>query len=218
MYGGRRGPRCRHGCGRSIPSLQLDAAGPNVTGSSSHAASSAARSAGSGSGSSSSAGDGLGRRLRRRDRNERAEHRLIGRLALAQPFGKRRRGCARSDRASRALRRSGWVDKILEEQRQEVGQLGGADEQAVLLVQRLQIDHRLAAVAALAVHMLEQMQRQRAGAVEQQHVALLQVVEIAGGDIVDQGVELPAHRGRNQILVANHRAQLVCGALQLRVG
>ena len=60
-----------------------------------------------------------------------------------------------------------------------IGQLARAHEQAVTLVERLEVDHRLAAVAALAVHVLEQVQRQRARAVEQQHVALLQVVEIA---------------------------------------
>ena len=47
----------------------------------------------------------------------------------------------------------------------------------------MQIDHGLAAVAAFAMHVLEQVQRQRARAVEQQHVALLQVVEIAGRDL-----------------------------------
>ena len=51
---------------------------------------------------------------------------------------------------------------------------------------RLEIDHRLAAVAAFAMDVLEQMQRQRARAVEQQHVALLQIVEIAAGELLQQ--------------------------------
>ena len=58
--------------------------------------------------------------------------------------------------------------------------------QAGFLVLRLEIDHGLAAVAALAMHVLEQMQRQRARAVEQQHVALLQIVEIAAGELSQQ--------------------------------
>ena len=131
------------------------------------------------------AGDVFVLRLRRRDRDERAERCLVGRLALAQPLGQRRedvRGLAEG--LARLGERPGR--KKFEEQRQEVRQLGGAHEQVVLLVQRLEVDHRLAAVAALAVHVLEQMQRQRARAVEQQHVALLQVVEIADGDVVDQ--------------------------------
>ena len=63
------------------------------------------------------------------------------------------------------------------------GSSGALDEEAVVLVEVLEIDHRLAAVAAFAVHVLEQMQRQRARAVEQQDVALLQIVEIAGRDL-----------------------------------
>ena len=63
-----------------------------------------------------------------------------------------------------------------------IRQLAGAHEQAMTLVEGLEIHHRLAAVAALAVHVLEQVQRQRARAVEQQDIALLQVVEIAGGE------------------------------------
>ena len=50
----------------------------------------------------------------------------------------------------------------------------------------MQVDHRLAAIAALAMHMLEQMQRQRARAVEQQDVALLRIEQIAAGEVVDQ--------------------------------
>ena len=57
------------------------------------------------------------------------------------------------------------------------------------LVEGLEVHHRLAAVAAFAVHVLEQVQRQRARAVEQQDVALLQVVEIAGGEFLQDAVE-----------------------------
>ena len=44
----------------------------------------------------------------------------------------------------------------------------------------------VAALAALAVYVLEQVQRQRTGAVEQQHVALLRVVEVGRRDVGDQ--------------------------------
>ena len=42
-----------------------------------------------------------------------------------------------------------------------------------------QVDHRLAPRAALAMHVLEQVQRERARAVEQEDVALLQIVNVA---------------------------------------
>ena len=70
--------------------------------------------------------------------------------------------------------------------RQEVRQFLGSDEEPVLFVEVLQVDHRLAAIAALAVHVLEQVQRQGARAVEQQDVALLAVEEIVVGDLRDQ--------------------------------
>ncbi len=63
--------------------------------------------------------------------------------------------------------------QVFEKQRQEIRQLGGTDGEAVLFVERLQIDHRLAAVAAFAVNVLEQMKRQGAGTIEQEDVALL---------------------------------------------
>ncbi len=77
------------------------------------------------------------------------------------------------------------------------------------LVESLQVDHRLAAVAALAVHMLEQMQRQRARAVEQQDVAFLQVVEIAGGDFLEDPIEaIAVARGRR---ASRSRARRISG-------
>ena len=87
-----------------------------------------------------------------------------------------------------------WVGP--EAQRQVVRQLARAHGEAVPLVERFQVHHGLAAVAALAVHVLKQMQRERAGAVEQQHVAFLQVQKVAGGQVVDQPVELAPHRRR----------------------
>ena len=48
-------------------------------------------------------------------------------------------------------------------------------------IQLDQIGHGLPAIAAFAMHMLEQMQRQRAAAVEQREVTLLQFVDVASG-------------------------------------
>ncbi len=64
----------------------------------------------------------------------------------------------------------------LQEQRNEVRQLGRVDFKPAVLIDRLEIDHGLAAVAAFAMHMLEQVQRQRTGAVEQHNITLLQIV------------------------------------------
>ena len=71
-----------------------------------------------------------------------------------------------------------------------------------VFIHRLEIDHGLAAVAAFAVDVLEQMQRQRLAAVEQQAVTLLQVIEIANGDLLDQRIEAaPACRGHKPFSV-----------------
>ena len=101
-----------------------------------------------------------------------------------------------------------------------IRQLARAHEQAVALVESLEVHHGLAAVAALAVHVLEQVQRQRAGAVEQQHVALLQIVEIAGGDLFQEALEAVAVPLRQACFRIERRAHLRDGGLQLcrRVG
>ena len=116
-----------------------------------------------------------------------------GDLPLAQAFGQRRENMRRLASISHASA-CGRVDEKFEEQRQEIRQLVRRRWRGhVLSYMVLQIDHGLAAVAAFAMHVLEQMQRQRARAVEQQDVALLQVVEIAAGDVVEQTIELPAY-------------------------
>ena len=72
-------------------------------------------------------------------------------------------GSASSARASSL----GQQRQEFEEQRQKVGQLAGGRLKAMAAIECDKIGHRLAAVAAFAVHMLEQMQRQRAAAIEQ---------------------------------------------------
>ncbi len=50
----------------------------------------------------------------------------------------------------------------------------------------LRIDHGLAAVAAFAVDVLEQVQGERLAAIKQQAIALLQVVDLADCDLLNQ--------------------------------
>ena len=69
-----------------------------------------------------------------------------------------------AQRVAGGIRRLGR--QIFEKEWQEIRQFVRAHRHAAFFVQRLQIDHRLAAIAAFAVHMLEKMQRERAGAVE----------------------------------------------------
>src|SRR3972149_4538748 len=79
-----------------------------------------------------------------------------------------------------------------EKRRHEVGKFGGAQVKPILLVKALQVDHRLAAVAAFAMHVLEEMQRQRARPIELVNVALLQRIEIAARNLFDSSVEQAA--------------------------
>ena len=64
--------------------------------------------------------------------------------------------------------------------------------------------------------MLEQMQRQRARAIEQQDIALLQVVEFSHHKILDERIELATDIGWKQPLALDHRAAFRRGRLQFR--
>ena len=98
--------------------------------------------------------------------------------------------------------------QVFQEQRKVVRQLLGLDVKAAGLVQRHEVDHRLAAVPAFAVDMLEQVQGQRARAVEQLNVAFLQVDQVAVCDLVDQRVEAAPHPRRQQRLLVEHDLEL----------
>ncbi len=65
----------------------------------------------------------------------------------------------------------------------------------------------MAAVAAFAMHVLEQMQRQGARAVEQLHVALLQIVNVGVTHFVDQSIERGPDFRRQQILFVERFAK-----------
>ena len=103
---------------------------------------------------------------------------------------------------TRRLHRLGG--KEFEEQRNEVRQVVGSDGKAGIFIQRLQIDHGLAAVAAFAVDVLVEVQGQRPRPIEQPHIAFLQLVEIALRQVRGQGRERPGDLGRDQRLGDDH--------------
>ncbi len=76
-----------------------------------------------------------------------------------------------------------------EKQRQEVRQLVGLHRHAAFFIQRLQIDHRLAAIPALAMDMFEDVERKSARASEQQLIAFLEIVEVALRQFIEERVE-----------------------------
>ena len=98
--------------------------------------------------------------------------------------------------------------KEFEEHRQVIRKFLGADLEALGFIHRHQVDHGLAAIAALAVHVLEQMQRQHARAVEQEDVALLRVIEIEAGNVVGQHAEKSLLALADSRVVGKRRLQL----------
>ena len=68
--------------------------------------------------------------------------------------------------------------QIFQQRRQIVRQFVHCEHETRAPVQGVEVHHRLAAVARIAVHMLEQVQRSRASGVELRHVALLQIEQI----------------------------------------
>ncbi|MNV78136.1 hypothetical protein D3C71_1716080 [compost metagenome] len=80
----------------------------------------------------------------------------------------------------------------LQVQRDIVGQLLDADGETGLFVLRHHVDHGLATIARLAVHMLEQQQRQRTTATEQRTVVLLAVHQVVVADQCQQFLQRAA--------------------------
>ncbi|MNI35251.1 hypothetical protein D3C73_892700 [compost metagenome] len=76
--------------------------------------------------------------------------------------------------------------QILQVQRDVVRQLLDADGKPGFFVLRHHVDHGLATVAGLAVHVLEQQQRQRAAPAEQRTVVLLSVHQVIAADQLQQ--------------------------------
>ena len=141
------------------PSLQPSPAlGPKLTGSSSQAASSAARSFASGSGSASSVETSSALGFAAASAVSARKIGLVGGLALTQALGQ-----SRKDMRRLAEQFVGFGARPRREefqkQRHEVRQFGRVDLDPAIFVKRLEIDHGLTAIPALAMHMLEQMQR-----------------------------------------------------------
>ena len=84
--------------------------------------------------------------------------------------------------------------EVFQHCRQIIGQFVHGEDVARAPVQRVQGHHRLAAVARLAVHVLEQVQRERARAVEERDVALLGSGERLAGELFAQARKLGAPR------------------------
>ncbi len=123
-----------------------------------------------------------------REVGQRLHHRGVAGVARGQAVGERAQdsGGFGQRGAGFGLRQQG---EELQEQRQVVGQFVRRGLEAVAAVERDQVGHRLPAVAAFAVHVLEQMQRQAAAAVEQRDVAFLQVVDVRGGQVGQERAE-----------------------------
>ncbi len=79
--------------------------------------------------------------------------------------------------------------QVLQVQRDVIRQLFDADGKTGLFVLRHHVDHGLAAVARLAMHMFKQQQRQRAAAAEQSTVVLLAVHQVVLADQFEQLVQ-----------------------------
>src|SRR5690606_39668071 len=72
----------------------------------------------------------------------------------------------------------GKTGGVFEEHRHEIGQVVAVKQEPRLGVLVTEIDHRLPALAVVAVNVLEQVQRQRARPVEQFAVGALQVEKV----------------------------------------
>ena len=94
----------------------------------------------------------------------------------------------------------------LQEQRQVVRQLVGGHLEAVRRVELLQLHHGLSPVAALPVDVLEQMERERPRPIEEEDVALLDVVEVTLGELGGEPAKRSAPPlGQHALLVENRR-------------
>ncbi len=125
-------------------------------------------------------------------------------------------GAGRREEIADFLRRA--RGKKFEEQRQIVRQFLCIDLETGVLIHPHEIDHGLSAIAALAMDMLEDVQRKRPRAVEELHIALLRLIEIAVADEGDQAVGQPAQAGRKIMLAIQRRFQFRLPGLQFGRG
>ncbi len=143
----------------SLPQSSAAAPGPKRTSSSAQAASSASRSSGSGSGSARSASSAALSSFALASVTRAVNTGPIGRTAFGQTLGQRGKNVARlSDQLQRDRR--GLDRGVFEKQRQEVRQFREGRREAAILIDLDEVDHGLTAIAAFAMDVLEQMQRQ----------------------------------------------------------
>ena len=101
-----------------------------------------------------------------------------------------------------------------------IGQFGPVKIETPGTVGFQQIDHRAAPVAAFAVDMFKEVERQRPRPVEQQHIALLQCVDVVAGHRREQRFHPPAQVGRHKSFTVQNLADRRNGGLKLfaRIG
>ena len=102
-----------------------------------------------------------------------------------------------------------------QQNRQVVGQFGCHRFQACVPIGLDQADHRAATVAAFAVDVLEQVQRQGARPVEQQDISFLEFINVRRGQRFDQRPQIAPRRSRQPGVGCQNGPDLRHGVLQL---
>ncbi|MNZ45622.1 hypothetical protein D3C78_632820 [compost metagenome] len=116
---------------------------------------------------------------------QRTEATGVGALALLQACGKQRQQVRDIGEALAGLEVFAGRE-VFQVQRDVVRQLLDADGKARVFVLGEHVDHGLAAVAGLAMHMLEQQQRQRTATAEQRAVVFLAIHQVVVADQLQQ--------------------------------
>ncbi|MNP12192.1 hypothetical protein D3C76_1044170 [compost metagenome] len=119
------------------------------------------------------------------DLQQRAEATGVGTLALLQTRGEQGQQVRDIGQALAGLEVVAGRE-VFQVQRDVVRQLLDADGKARLFILGEHVDHGLATVARLAMHVLEQQQRQRAATAEQRTVVLLAIHQVVVADQLQQ--------------------------------
>jgi hypothetical protein len=113
-----------------------------------------------------------------------------------------------ADLAQELARRFGRLGgRVLQHHGQVVGQFAFAHEEASSFVGLDQVHHGRAAVAAVAVYVLEEVQRRATATVEQLHELGFGVQRVAAGQALQQRVQLGQAAGRQGALLAQRSAE-----------
>ena len=97
---------------------------------------------------------------------------------------------------------------IFEIDRQVIRQLFGLQVEADFLVLRQQVDHGLAAITRVAMHLLEQIERGAATAVEGVNELGLQVHQIGGGHMLDEATQRFTRSRLDGLKCAQHGGEI----------